>query len=308
MINYEDILNTVEEKGNMGGISTEIYFAPRSDFRTLASKPSEDDAIRDYDTMNKLTVGADELYAGKKLYKIYSTMEKGSLVASRQGEADAISNKISLSIFTPGLDSKSLAMLMIPNQSWIFYVKTGSKMFRVGNADFPAKMSGEGEAGTGDTTASAKGNQMNFYSYEVGFAGEVTDIAAIETMLTVIDESLTVVFNPADGDKGEAVGVTPTITFSETVKSAETGNSLTATELETFITVKEVDFNGDYVTDVAFSAVIATNTEITITPDANLGNDKIYEVRFDPSKIISTNESGRVNGECFVRFGTVDAI
>jgi len=308
MINYEDILNTVAEKGNMGGISTEIYFAPRADFQTLAEKPSEDDAVRDFDDMNMLSVGSDTLYAGKKLYKIYSTAEKGSLVAARQGEADGISHKVTLSLFTPGLDSKSLSMLMIPNQSWIFYVKTGSKMFRLGNDAFPAKLAGDGEVGTGDATATIKGNQMSFYSYEVGFAGEVVDQAAIVAMLTAIDESLTVTFNPADGDKGEAVGVTPTIVFSEAVKSAVTGNTLTTGELEEYITLKEVDFMGEYVTDIPFSAVIATDTDITITPDSNLGNDKIYEVKFDETKILSSAESGRVNGDNYARFGTIDAV
>ncbi len=181
-INYSDIENKVAEIGNIGGIGTIVYVAPRSHFETLATKPLESANNRSLSSMNKLSVGTDKLFSGKKLILIYSTPEKGSLVAERQGEIDGISHKIVLSLFNPGLTDEGLSLMMFPNQSWIFYVQTGNKMFRVGNEAFPAKMSSEGSITTGDKTASLKGIAMSFFSYEVGFAGEVEDIDAVLAM------------------------------------------------------------------------------------------------------------------------------
>jgi len=302
---YENVVNTVEECGNMGGIGTKVYAAPLSFFKSLALK-KDCSVDRHFDGINLFSEGVDELLPGKALFEVYSTMEKGSLISEGQGEVDGMSHKINLKLYTPGLTSKGLAIRNIPNQSWIFYVKTGTQMFRVGNKMYPAKMAPDGQAGTGDAVASAKGNEMNFFSYEQGPAGEVVDIAAVEAMLNAVDESLTVVFDPADGDKGEVVTVTPSITFSESVKSADTGLTLTPAELAEFISLKKVDFNGDYAGDVSFSAAIATDTVITITPDANLELDETYEVKFDNSKILSSAEQGRVNGVNFARFGTAD--
>ncbi|MEA1971980.1 MAG: hypothetical protein U9N34_01585 [Candidatus Cloacimonadota bacterium] len=301
-VNYKNIENTIRECGNMGGIATEVYYAPLSFFKSLATKKTcEDD--RELEEMNLLSEGVDELLPGKKLSKIYSTMEKGSLNAERQGEADGISHKIVLSLFNPGLNSSSLGILQTPNQDFIFFVKTGNKMFRVGNESFPAKMAAEGEAGTGDATGSAKGNTMSFYSYEDGFAGEVIDISSIQAMLTNIDENLTTLFTPSQNDTEILVSTIPTIVFSKPVINSDTGIAFTDQEITSALTLKKVDVNGDYISDVPFLATILAETA-TITPDTNFDNSSIFELKFDKSKVLSLDENGRVNGSNFARFIT----
>jgi len=302
-IEYDDILNPVLEKGNMGGIWEEIYYAPKSHFNSFATKPDEDED-RDYDTMNLLTEGEDTLIAGKKLFRLYGTMEKGSLVAARQGEIDGVSHKISLKIFTPGLEAKSLAMLSIPNQNWIFYVRTGNKMFRVGGDRFAAKLAPEGQVGTGDSTASAKGNEMTFFTYEDGFSPEVVDIDTILAKVNPVDTGLTVVFSPAHGATGVLLDATPTITFGEAIFDALTLAAFTSQSFEDICELYSLDVDGVKVADKAFTAVKASQV-VTITPTTDFVTATMYELRFKADRVVSADAQGTINGSNYIRFTTV---
>lgn len=302
MINYKKINNTVQEKGNIGGIWQDVFFAPKSDFAEFAERPSEE-GDRDFATMNKLMVGQDRLKPGKRLYPLYSTLEKGSLTAPRQGEIDGISHKPTLKLLNPGLTSEALALLLIPNQDWIFYIRTGEQMFRLGGNQFAAKLAPEGEVGTGDATASLKGNEMIFYTYDVGFAPEVVDINSILAMVNPVDEGLTVVYTPAHGTTGVLVDATPTIAFGEAVINADTLSAFTNQELDNIIKLRELDVDGNVVGEVAFTAVMAANT-ITVTPSGNLNAATVYELWFDSSKVLSADSKGRVNGAYYMRFTT----
>ncbi len=302
MIEYQDIENTVLEKGNMGGIWENVYFAPKADFESFAEKPSHN-SDRKFSEMNKLMVGTDKLKPGKKLYKAYSTMEKGSLTAERQGEIDGVSHKISLKLFTPGLESESLAMLQIPNQNWIFYVKSGEQMFRVGGEKFAAKLAPEGNVGTGDTTAAAKGNELTFFTYDDGFAGEVVDIAAIEAMLIAEDPALTLTFNPAHGDTLVAVDAVPTITASKAFINADTMQAFTNQEVEEIISLVKLDIDGNVVAIVNFTGTISGNA-ITVTPAANFDAASIYQIKIDNTKLLASDTQLRASGSNYARFTT----
>jgi hypothetical protein len=302
-IDYQDINNTVEECGNIGGIGTEVYYAPKSYFASLAKKPVCSALERSLPEMNQLSVGTDTLLPGKSLKRIYTTIDKGSLVGARQGETDGVSHKNTLTMYTPGLDSTTLGLLETPNQNWIFYVKTGGQMFRLGTWDRPAKMAAEGEVGTGAAAADARGNTISFYSDETGFVGEVVDQDAIEAMLIGVDTSLTAVFSPAQGDTAVLVDATPTITFSEAVINAATGVAFTPAEWVSAITLKEFDVNGTEIGDVPFTAVQALLV-LTITPTADMTAATIHQVKFDATKVVSSAEKKRVNGTNFARFTT----
>lgn len=300
-ITYQDIENTVAECGNMGGITDEIYYAPRSHFKSLASKPScEDDRV--FDGMNMLSEGVDELLPGKTLFKLYETMEKGSLKAERQGEIDGISNKINLTFFTPGLKSKSLAMLMLANQSWIFYVKTGNQMFRVGNNAYAAKMAPDGEAGTGDTTASAKGNTMTFFTYEAGFAGEVVDIAAIENMLIGLS-SFSVELDPNHGEYNILVDTPLDINFDDNaydlISQEELGVNMPADR----VFLHKVDIDGVFIENIDYSTTSSSET-ITITPTQPLEANTSYKYGFDNTVIVCDADKQIFKGKNYAIFVT----
>ncbi len=301
-ITYQDIENTVAECGNMGGINDQVYFAPRSHFKTLADKPScEGD--REFDGMNMLSVGVDELLPGKQLFKLYATMEKGSLKAERQGEIDGISNKINLTVSTPGLTSTALAMLMLANQSWIFYVKTGSQMFRLGNNSYAAKMAPDGEAGTGDTTASAKGNTMTFFSYEEGFAGEVVDIAAIENMLIGVDENAELYFTPANGATNVLVSANINLIGSTHLKNSN-NEDLGATGLEAITTLNKIDIDGNILEEIPFAGTwVFGSVDYGLNPLSDLDSGSIYEVKIDKTKFF-THQFKAFAGPFKIRFIT----
>jgi hypothetical protein len=302
MIEYDDILNPVLEKGNMGGIWEDVFFAPKSHFASFAKVPSED-GDRNFATLNKLVDGVDALLPGKKLFKLYGTMEKGSLVAARQGEIDGVSHKISLKIFTPGLESQSLAMLALPNQNWIFYVRTGKKMFRMGGDMFAAKLAADGEVGTGDSTASAKGNSMTFFTYENGYCPEVVDIDAILAKVNVADAGLTVAFVPAHGAVGVLVDATPTITFGEAILDANTMAAFTSQSFQDICTLNSLDVDGNVVAAKPFTAV-KNNQVVTITPTTDFAANTIYELKFDATRVISADAQGAISGRNSVRFTT----
>jgi len=302
-IEYKSLTNPVAQKGNMGGIRQEVFFARREDFATLASKP--DPATNpDLADLNKLIVGSDTLKPGKKLFSFYNTREKGGLIAERQGEADAVSHKITLKIFTPGLQPEVLGMLNIPNDELIFFVMTGTQMFRLGNEDYAAKLEPSGSTGTGETTASAKGSELTFAAYEVGFAGEVTDIDAIKAMLVAEDAALTAAFVPAHGATGVVVSTSPTITFSKAVINADTMVAFTALQIEDTVTLTKYDVNGDVlVADVPFVASVVGNVW-TINPTVDFAATSIYQVKFNNSKVIAGDSNLRVSGSNLSRFIT----
>jgi len=302
MIEYQNIENTVREKGNMGGINDYVYFAPKSDFTEFAKKPPHTEN-RQFSTMSKLVVGTDRLKPGKKLYKLYTTLEKGGLTADRQGEMDGVSHKINLKLFNPGLTSEGLAMIELPNQDWIFYIKSGEQMFRLGGDRFAAKLAAEGTVGTGDSTASAKGNELTFTSYEDGFAGEVVDIAAIDAMLNAVDDGLTVVYLPAHGATGVLLDVAPTITFGETVVNADTLQAFTNQEIEEITTLEELDVDGNVVTEKPFTAVIAGDV-VTAAPTSDFSAATMYQLKIDATKVLSADTKGRINGSNYVKFVT----
>jgi len=304
MIEYQDINNTVQEKGNMGGAWQDVLYAPQDDFLEFAKRPPES-GDRNFATMNLLNVGQDRLKPGKKLYKVYNTIEKVSLVAPRQGEVDGISHKPTLSLFNPGLTSEALAMLLIPNQNWIFYVRSGEQMFRVGGEQFAAKLAAEGEVGTGTETASLKGNNMVFWTYDVGFPPEVVDIDAILAMRNAVDEALTVAWNPAHAATAVAVDIDPAITFAVSVINADTMLPFTSQQIEDIITFKSLDVDGNEVADKAFTAAIVGET-VTITPNTDLALSTLYEIKIDATKVLSSANKGRINGSNYVRFTTVD--
>lgn len=302
MIEYQDIENTVIEKGNMGGAWENVYFAPKSDFSEFATRPPES-GNRSFPTMNKLTVGQDRLKPGKKLFTAYSTMEKVSLKGQRQGEVDGMSHKNVLNLFNPGLTSEALGLLLIPNQNWIFYVRTGEQMFRVGGEQFAAKLAAEGEVGTGDTTASLKGNAMTFQTYDVGFCPEVVDIAAILAMRNAIDDGLTVAFVPSHGAVNVLIDANPTVTFAEAVVNSDTLLAFTNQEIQAALTLEQLDVDGNKVADKAFTAVIAGNV-VTVTPTSDFIASTLYKLKFDASKVLSADAKGRVNGSNYVIFVT----
>lgn len=302
-VKIDNILNQVREKGNMGGIAQIVYFGLLEDFETLAETPDPSVIDVTFGDVNKLSVGQDILKPGKRLYKLYSTLEQGSLNSERQGGTDYTSHKISLQLFNPGLTSEALGLLRIPNQNFILYVKSGKQMFRVGSKDFPAKLSPEGNVGTGDATSSEKGNRMTFFSYDVGPAPEVTNITNIENMLIATDPNLTTTFNPVHGATTADTTVTPTITFSKSVISANTGNSIDNAELDNIVTFNELDLDGNIVGEVTFTATISSG-EITVTPSSSLKTTTLYELSFDETAIVAADTGGRVNNASYARFTT----
>ena len=304
MIEYQDIENPVLEKSNMGGAWQNVYYAPKKDFAELAEVPDED-GDRDYNTMNFLSVGQDRLKPGKRLYTAYSTLEKVSLEAEPQGEYDSMSYKIVLKMFTPGLTSTALAMLKIPNQDWIFYVRTGKQMFRVGGNQFAAKKAPEGRVGTGETTGSAKGSELVFHTYEDGYAPEVVDIDAILAMRNSVDVALTLAFNPLHAAVAVAVATDPTITFAVPVINADTLQAFTNQEIESIIQLYSLDMDGNKVSDKPFTAAIV-NEVVTITPNVDFALSTMYQLKFDATKVLSSANKGRINGSNYIRFTTTN--
>jgi len=301
-LEYANITNTVQEKGNMGGCWQEVYFAPWDDFATFAERPSED-GPRNAATWNLLSVGQDTLKPGKRLYKMYNTAEKVELAAAGQGEPDGVSRKITLKLFNPGLTSEALFFTAIPNQNWVFYVREGNKMFRVGGPAFAAKLAGEGDITSGAKTADLKGVALTFWTYDLSYAPQVVDLNAILALVGAVDTSLTVVYSPAHGESGVLVDKSPTITYSEAVWNADTLASFTNAQASAIVTLNELDIDGNIVASKPFAGSISGNV-ITINPTTDFNANTIYELKVNPTKVISAAESKGVNGISRVRFTT----
>lgn len=301
-IEYNDIPNTVRETSNMGGLDQMVYFAPWDSFATLADRPS-DDGDRNSDTWNLLSVGADTLKPGKRLYKMYNTAEKVELTQAGQGEPDGLSSKINLKLFNPGLTSQALFFKAIPNQDYIFYVKDGAKMYRVGGSRFSAKMAGEGEITSGAKTADVKGVALTFWTYDPYCAPEVVDPSAILAMVHEVDESLTATFSPLHGASGTLVDANVTVTFSEAVVNADTGSAFSNAQAAAICTLNEVDIDGNVVATKPFAGSISGQV-ITLNPTTDFSAATIYEVKVDATKVLSSAASGRVNGRMSAKFVT----
>lgn len=153
-MNLEDIrfkLGSV----NPSGISDEVYFIPKSFIKSFPTIKDDFDTAAGPDEYAEYD-GSFTLDTGKAWTRLYSTQGKGKISWEYQGETDCkvVVNKATLSY--PKITNESRAFAKFAsNGDFVFVVKHDGKYYIIGNRDYRATLTPNGDSG--DSAGSAKG-------------------------------------------------------------------------------------------------------------------------------------------------------
>lgn len=140
---------------NPSGISDEVYFIPKQEIATWPTIEDDFDAAEDGDEYAQYD-GSFGLAAGKTWTRLYSTQGKGKISWEYQGETDCkvVVNKASLSY--PKITNEARAFAKFAsNGDFVFCVRHDGKYYIIGNKDYRATLTPNGDSG--DSAGSAKG-------------------------------------------------------------------------------------------------------------------------------------------------------
>ena len=144
---------------NPSGISDEVYFIPKQD---LASWPAisddfdtaaSNDAYVQYGVENALSFA---LKTGKKWTRLYTTQGKGKISHEYTGETDCKVPVNHATLSYPKITNEIRAFCKFAaNGDFVFIVKHDGKFYVIGNKDYRATVTPNGDSG--DAAGSAKG-------------------------------------------------------------------------------------------------------------------------------------------------------
>ncbi len=140
---------------NPSGISDEIFYIPKQDIVGWPSIANDFDTAEDNNEYACYS-GNFTLAASKAWHRLYNTQGKGKISWEYQGETDCkvVINKASLSY--PKLTDEIRAFAKFAsNGDFVFMVKHDSKYYVIGNDDYRATVTPNGDSG--DAPGSAKG-------------------------------------------------------------------------------------------------------------------------------------------------------
>ena len=153
-MNIEDIrfkLGSV----NPCGISDEVYLIPKSFISQFPTIEDDFETATDAAAYAQYT-GSFTLQTGKTWTRLYSTQGKGKISWEYQGETDCkvVVNKATLSY--PKITNESRAFAKFAsNGDFVFVVKHDGMYYVIGNRDYRATLTPNGDSG--DSAGSAKG-------------------------------------------------------------------------------------------------------------------------------------------------------
>ena len=161
------------------------------------------------------------------------------------------------------------------------------------DAPFAATINGSRNLITVMPTADMDGEQTYYLGMEANLVEGGNNVPNMPTFSTFVTETLsppTVTLYPSNGSSSVDSDVTLSITFSEAVRLVG-GNEITDSNVDSYITFKKDDENGN---DVSFDATINTEkTVISISPSSNLDYEQSYYFAigssFENSKSIANN-------------------
>lgn len=140
---------------NPSGISDDIFFVPKQEIKTWPTIANDFDEADDNEAYSNYD-GNFVLDTGKVFHRLYNTQGKGKISWEYQGETDCkvVVNKATLSY--PKLTDEIRAFAKFAsNGDFVFIVKHDSKYYVIGNDDYRATVTPNGDSG--DAPGSAKG-------------------------------------------------------------------------------------------------------------------------------------------------------
>ena len=140
---------------NPSGISDEIFFIPKQD---ITAWPTIENDFGKAEDANEYAAydGDFTLASGKYWHKLYSTQGKGKITWEYTGETDCkvVINKASLS-YPKFNDAIRAFAKFASNGDFVFIVKHDGAYYVIGNDDYRATLTPNGDSG--DSAGSAKG-------------------------------------------------------------------------------------------------------------------------------------------------------
>lgn len=140
---------------NPSGIADEIYFIPKQEITAWPTIANDFDTATDNAAYSNYS-GNFTLASGKVWHRLYNTQGKGKINWEYQGETDCkvVINKAKLSYPKLTDDIRAFAKFA-SNGDFVFIVKHDGKYYVIGNEDYRANLTPNGDSG--DAPGSAKG-------------------------------------------------------------------------------------------------------------------------------------------------------
>lgn len=181
---------------NPSGISDEVFFIPKQEITGWPTISSDFDTATNNAAYSNYS-GNFTLATGKVWHRLYSTQGKGKITWEYTGETDCkvVVNKASLSY--PKLTDEIRAFAKFAsNGDFVFIVKHDGSYYVIGNDDYRATVTPNGDSG--DAAGSAKGVTIEIE------CPDVTPLPTYSGTLALSDGSLncsTGVFTPTGSEE-----------------------------------------------------------------------------------------------------------
>lgn len=181
---------------NPSGISDEVFFIPKQEITGWPTISSDFDTATNNAAYSNYS-GNFTLATGKVWHRLYSTQGKGKITWEYTGETDCkvVVNKASLSY--PKLTDEIRAFAKFAsNGDFVFIVKHDGNYYVIGNDDYRATVTPNGDSG--DAAGSAKGVTIEIE------CPDVTPLPTYSGTLALSDGSLncsTGVFTPTGSEE-----------------------------------------------------------------------------------------------------------
>lgn len=169
--------NGVED--NIGGLTKQFWFAPKSYFTTIAKTKDLSDATAVLAELSEIS--DDHVFASLKgFHKCYCTRDMGEVKYTGAGERDGRSMPGKGTFFVPGLNISNLGVLrMLKNDELIILAEAADgKILQLGSERFPAEVR-VSEGGSAKNESGVRGFMIEVDFFESGpqmYTGVIDEI------------------------------------------------------------------------------------------------------------------------------------
>lgn len=175
-MDYIDFNGPDGQSDNMGGTTQRLWYARKSDFLVI-QEPSASLTLGDIVTIST----AHTFKPGKCFKEMYSTRDKGEVMAEPQGDTDGKSLKIGAKSFLPGSDplAHGFAKLAKNDQFIVIEEMADGQLMQIGTKRFPATCTPK--FNSGKNSSGVKGYDFDWETNETSmlvYTGAVTVVPA----------------------------------------------------------------------------------------------------------------------------------
>lgn len=164
---------------NIGGLTKRWWFAPKSEFLSIAAALDFKDAVVGSTPSELVDISDDHTFdTGKGFITGYCTRDRGVMKATVVGDRDGRGSKMTAELFVPGTNATTLGQLrMIKNDSGIWLLEGADGIiYQAGSERFPCEATVEFDVAKNES--GVRGTKISldwFESFMTIYSGTITE-------------------------------------------------------------------------------------------------------------------------------------